>query len=136
MNKIFLILFISLLACTKEDSITPKKLAEPKKIFNNTSNWMISKYIENGSDSTKIMSKYWANFSEDATCAERLIFKHPLSEIWAVWEIYDYADGTIIKFWIPQNNVFTRLEGEWYFNKLTINEIYLFRDNQQLIFKR
>ncbi len=137
MNKVFLFLaFLTLGSCSKDDTLVQKIFSNPKDIFNNTSNWTISKYTENESDSTKIMSKFWVNFNEDPTCAERIIFKHPFLEVWAIWETYDYADGTVIKFWIPKDNVCTRLQGEWYFNRLTSNEIHLFRENQQIIFKR
>ena len=136
-NKFFSILTVLLfLSCSKDESITAKTLIEPKKIFNNTDKWIIAKYVENQYDNTKLFSKYWTKFNEDLTCSERVIFYKPLHEVWAIWEIYDYADGTAIRFWIPPNTEFTRLEGEWYFNRLTSNEIYLFRDNQELVFKK
>ena len=136
-SKFFSILTVLLfLSCSKDEPIIAKTVIEPKKIFNNTTNWNVAKYIESGIDSTKILSKFWVSFNEDPTCAERIIFKQLFLEVWAIWETYDYADGTVIKFWIPEDNVCTRLQGEWYFNRLTSNEIYLFRDNQQLIFKR
>ncbi len=130
---IFILLFVS---CSKEEVLIQKTISNPKQIFNNTSNWTISKYTNTDLDSTSLFSKYWVKFNEDPTCAERVIFYQPFHEVWAVWETYDYADGTVIRFWIPPNNQFTRFEGEWYFNRLTENEIHLFKDNKQLIFKR
>jgi hypothetical protein len=138
-NKILLVAFlflVSITSCYKDESLIQKTIINPKSFFNNTDNWIISKYTENQADSTKVFSKYWVKFNEDSTCAERVIFYKPLHQVWAIWEIYDYADGTSIRFWIPPNTEFQRLEGEWYFNHLTANEIHLFRENQQIIFKR
>ena len=137
MNKILLVLgSILLLYCYKEEPLSQQTIQKPKEYFNNTKNWVITKYTNNNLDSTILFSKYWTNFNEDPTCAERVIFYKPLHQVLGIWEIYDYADGTAIRFWIPPNTDFARLEGEWYFNRLTANEIHLFRTNQQIIFKR
>lgn len=123
-----------LLGCVKDESLNQKIINNPKEYFNNTSNWKVIKYTENYSDSTKIFSKYFVSFNEDDTCAEIVQFNAPLARIQGIWEIYQYADGTTIKFWITDQLGFHKLQGEWYFNELTSERIHIFRiDNQNKI---
>ena len=95
----------------------------------------------NGIDSTKIFSKFFVSFNEDETCAEVFKFDTQLTKIYGVWEIFQYADGTSITFWVPKSIGFENIDGEWYFNELSNKKIHLFRtneknENQELIFIR
>jgi hypothetical protein len=139
---IYTFIFIFLSSCYKTPApFTPLKIDNPKEVINNTSGWTVSKYTEADKDSTILLSKYWVSFNEDPTCAERVKFIHPLSEVWAVWDIIQYADGTVINFWIPPGNRVVNIHGEWYFNELSKNKIHLYRitqsgEEQQLILNK
>lgn len=128
---IYTLITILLSSCYKtSETLSPLTISNPKEIINNTSNWTVSRYTQDGKDSTIIFSKYWVSFNEDNTCAERIKFIHPLSEIWGIWDVIQYADGTAMIFWIPPATQLNVIEGEWYFNELTNNKIHLYRKNK------
>ena len=117
-----------------ENKLIQIKSNDLKALINNSDNWYVTKYYKNNLDSTKLFSKYYVSFKEDQECAEIITFNMPNRKIQGIWDVLQYADGTVIKFWITSNYGFNNLQGEWYINFVDKNKLHIFRDNREIIF--
>lgn len=134
MKKLFLILFIFLFSCQKDET----QVNDPNAIFN-TKNWKVTFYFNNNTP-PNIFDNFIFEFSDNPMegCAEWMDGICPSGVFGGYYDII-ISDGTTkFNIILPPNNNLNQITGIWEIIIINSNTIHLRRlnTNQQIIFNR